>query len=43
MSGMTVMAWRRECGISPSTYYHRQRKVFEVVSAKQEVCFAEVL
>ncbi len=42
MSGMTVMAWCREHGISPSTFYHRQRKVFEVVGAKQEVCFTEV-
>lgn len=42
MSGITVMAWCREHGIFPSTYYHRQRKAFEVVSAKQEVCFIEV-
>lgn len=30
-SGMTVTAWCREQGISPSTYYHWQRKVFEAV------------
>lgn len=41
-SGMTVTAWCQEHGISASTYYHRQRKVYEVVSANQEVRFAQV-
>lgn len=41
-SGMTE-EWCREHGISESTYYNRQQKIFEVVSANQEVCFTEVL
>ena len=41
-SGMTVTEWCHEHGIAVSTYYHRQRKFFEVVAANQEVCFTEV-
>ena len=41
-SGQTVSEWCSENGIAVSTYYVWQRKVFEAVTAKAEVCFAEV-
>ena len=41
-SGQTVSEWCSENGIAVTTYYSWQRKVFETVAAKAEVCFAEV-
>ena len=41
-SGQTVSQWCRENGVAVSTYFLWQRKVFQAVSEKAEVCFAEV-
>ena len=41
-SGQTVSQWCRENGVAISTYYLWQRRVFQVVSERAEVCFAEV-
>ena len=41
-SGQTVSQWCKENGVAVSTYYVWQRKVFQTVSEKAEVCFAEV-
>ena len=41
-SGQTVSKWCSENGVAVSTYYVWQRKVFQAVSEKAEVCFAEV-
>ena len=41
-SGQRVSEWCEEHGIPVSTYYSWQRKVFEAVSAENEMCFAEI-
>ena len=41
-SGQTVSQWCRENGVAISTYFMWQRKVFQAVSERAEVCFAEV-
>ena len=41
-SGQTVSQWCGENGVAVSTYYAWQRKVFQAVTAKAEVSFAEV-
>ena len=41
-SGQRVSEWCAEQGIPVSTYYSWQRKVFQAVTAKTEVCFAEI-
>lgn len=41
-SGRRVSEWCAEQGIPVSTYYSWQRKVFQAVSAENEVCFAEL-
>ena len=41
-SGQTVSQWCRENGVAISTYFLWQRRVFQAVSEKAEVCFAEV-
>lgn len=41
-SGRRVSEWCAEQGIPVSTYYNWQRKVFQAVSAENEVCFAEL-
>ena len=41
-SGQTVSQWCRENGVAISTYYLWQRRVFQAVSERAEVCFAEV-
>ena len=41
-SGQTVTQWCRENGVAISTYFLWQRRVFQAVSERAEVCFAEV-
>lgn len=41
-SGLKVAEWCAEHDIPVSTYYKWQRKVFQAVTERQEVCFAEV-
>ena len=41
-SGMTVRQWCEENGISISSYYKWQRKVYDLVQAQQESHFVEV-
>ena len=41
-SGMTVRQWCEENGISLSSYYKWQRKVYAVAQAQQEARFVEV-
>ena len=41
-SGMTVRQWCEENGISLSSYYKWQRKVYAAVQAQQEARFVEV-
>ena len=41
-SGQTVSQWCMENGVAVSTYFSWQRKVFQAVREKAEVCFAEV-
>lgn len=41
-SGQTVSQWCSENGVAVSTYYAWQRKVFQAVTEKAEVCFAEI-
>ena len=41
-SGQRVSEWCSEQGISISTYYNWQRKVFQAAISENEVCFAEV-
>ena len=41
-SGQTVSQWCRENGVAIATYYLWQRRVFQAVSERAEVCFAEV-
>ena len=41
-SGQRVSEWCEEQGIPVSTYYSWQRKVFEAVSAENEMYFAEI-
>ncbi len=41
-SGLTVAQWCQENGIPTSTYYARQRKVFQAAAARQEPCFVKV-
>lgn len=41
-SGMTVRQWCEENGISISSYYKWQRKVYDLVQAQQEARFVEV-
>lgn len=41
-SGQTVSQWCKENGVAVSTYYAWQRKVFQAVTARAEVSFAEV-
>ena len=41
-SGQRVSEWCGEHGISVSTYYSWQRKVFQATVSENEVCFAEV-
>ena len=41
-SGQKVSTWCAEQGISVSTYYNWQRKVFQAVSSESEVYFAEL-
>jgi len=41
-SGQRVSEWCAEHDIPVSTYYSWQRKIFQAVSAEDEVCFAEI-
>ena len=41
-SGQTVSQWCRENGVAISTYFLWQRRVYQAVSERAEVCFAEV-
>ena len=41
-SGQTVSQWCSENGVAVSTYFSWQRKVFQAVTEKAEVCFAEI-
>ena len=41
-SGMAVKTWCRENGVCEQTYYKRQRRLFEMAQAQQEIQFAEV-
>ncbi len=41
-SGQRVSEWCAEHNIPVSTYYSWQRKVFQAVSAENEVCFAKI-
>ena len=41
-SGQTVTQWCRENGVAISTYFLWQRRVFQAVSERAEVCLAEV-
>lgn len=41
-SGQRVSEWCGEHGISISTYYSWQRKVYQAAVSENEVCFAEV-
>ena len=41
-SGLTVVQWCQENGITVSTYFSWQRKVFQALKEVQEVTFAEV-
>ena len=41
-SGQTVTQWCRENGVAISTYFLWQRRVFQAVTERAEVCFAEV-
>lgn len=41
-SGLTVKQWCSDHRISPQTYYRWQRRLFDMVKARQEVQFADV-
>ena len=41
-SGLKVAQWCAENGIAVSTYYNWQRKVFQAVTEREEICFVEV-
>ena len=41
-SGQTASQWCKENGVAVSTYFSWQRKVFQAVTEKAEVCFAAV-
>ena len=41
-SGQTVSQWCRENRVAISTYFLWQRRVFQAVSKRAEVCFAEI-
>ena len=41
-SGLSVGQWCRENGVTVSTYFSWQRKVFQALKEVQEVTFAEV-
>ena len=41
-SGQWVSEWCLEQGITVSTYYNWQRKVYQAVTAESEVCFTEI-
>lgn len=41
-SGLSVRQWCSEHKISPQTYYRWQRRLFDMVKARQEVQFADV-
>ena len=41
-SGLTVKQWCSDHKISPQTYYRWQRRLFDMVKARQEVQFADV-
>lgn len=40
-SSQNVKAWCKENGISEQTYYRRQKRLFELAKAQQEIKFAE--
>ena len=41
-SGLSVRQWCGEHQISPQTYYRWQRRLFDMVKARQKVQFADV-
>ena len=41
-SGLSVAQWCKENGISTSTYFSWQRRVFKLVASEEQPCFAEV-
>ena len=41
-SGLKVAEWCAENEIAVSTYYSWQRKVFQAVTDREEICFVEV-
>lgn len=41
-SGRGVRQWCQEHEINEKTYYYWQRRVFDVITKRQEPCFAEV-
>ena len=41
-SSLTVTQWCRENGISVSSYYYRQKQVFDAIAENQKICFKEV-
>lgn len=41
-SSLSVTEWCRENGISVSSYYYRQKQVFDAIAESQKICFKEV-
>lgn len=41
-SSLSVTQWCRENGISVSSYYYRQKQVFNAIAESQKICFKEV-